>query len=126
MNEEMPQPNVITQNEIDEIDRQYKQGPIMLDGVMIGGYEPLGEDEDGVMPSFTTEDGEEDESYLNFTIDGVGYLEEMKAAGLDPMEKIPKNYTPAQWASHKREIQAQYPGWDIVISEDGSSAKVVK
>lgn len=118
MNEpDLVQPQVITQNEIEEINEQQKRGPIMLDGVMVGGSMPLDEDEEDVMPSFTTEDGEEDDNYLNFTLDGVGYLEEMK---------IPKGYTPSQWASHKREIEAKYPGYTIVVSDDRTGAKVVK
>jgi GNAT superfamily N-acetyltransferase len=127
MNEpDLVQPQVITQNEIDEINEQQKRGPVMLDGVMIGGSMPLDEDEDGVMPSFAVDDFEEDERFQNFTLDGVGSSEEMKAAGLDPTEPLPKGLTPTQWAEKKKEVQAQYPGWTVVVGEDGVGVKVVK
>lgn len=126
MNEEMPQPNIITQNEIETINSQKERSPFVLDGIVVDEGVQLGEDEEGVMPSFAVEDSEEDERFQDFVLDGIGPSDEMRAAGLDPKERIPKDYTPAQWAEKKKEIQTQYPGWDVVVSDDGSGVKVVK
>lgn len=110
-----------------DLDSEYANEPYILDGVVVNEGKLVDDEILGTSKANAIDDVEEDDDYTNPVIDPVDVEEGPISSFVQAADKkIPLGMSPQEWQAKQEEIAKQYPGWRIVVSDDGKSVSVEK